>query len=725
MYRNLMITLPEECPQDVPMKLILVPNHIEHTKHLTILNQCREPEGFFYRNTVSRPYSHRIMRWQLLESAADVMNARFSQSAFLIGSRFNWGVRLRENQLSSFRWRHALPLALKRLESVLERQAGSLTTLELSMIQPPSARSVSELESALKDKKFPKLRKLTYDGLSHTEPIPQNNPERGGRFRMLRPIFRKAYKTLGELSLSQDHCISQIGKTPLINGRTFDAFLCDLDELYINPTRSNTDSWASVSLNLTKLELGGFKVAKLFNTPSLPTTSPRVRIELSLLRRLVLNECSGLEQLLRDMQARKEEIQLTELGFRIVEDEEAFEDYEQLADTLKAFLLSFKSGLEVLSVLWKGDHAPSTSAIFSALNHHSETLKVYVHAVREEDQDPDYDNTLRFISMPPVGSAWIQLHPVAKVPILSEIAIQLPADLNFRDYACLRLLSQFELRTMHIRNFPRLASGFWRDQGGAVSQVALNMAAKFAEFSALPYYAVEDEDVIGYHEVHHLRELAEIHTAKRDKSLGCVKLKALYSSSAPIREFSKQILLQRAAVDSHFASVMQKVKKRKASAEELKYYGEYVLKVQTALGMIPPTDKPKLRLLIVGDWRYRDQMNLTGPRDWDPNSWCTQKGQDLDSDDGLSDVPDDMEDPMAVDQAFHTYDDQQYRLRYGFKREFDVSLLPIFFKIEWKAERDENKKWRWKAEAMPLDQTTLEGYGALPDVRSLDFAFQN
>lgn len=718
-----MITLPEEVPQDLPMKLILVPTHIEHTKHLTILNQCRQPGGFFYRTTVPRQHSHRIMRWQLMESAADVMNAKFAQSAFLIGSRFNWGVRLGENQLTSFRWRHALPLALKHLGAILQRQAGSLATLELSMIQPPSARSVSELDSVLKDKKFPKLRKLKYDGLSHTEPIPQNNPEKGGRFRMLRTIFRKSYTTLEELSLSQDHCISQIGKTPLINGRTYDAFLCDLDEIYINPRRSDTNSWASADLNLAKLELGGFRVSKLFNSPSLPTTPPRVRVELSSLRRLVLNECDGLGQLLRDMQARKDEIQLTELGLRVVEDEEAFEDFEQLADTLKTFLLSFKSGLEVLSVLWRGDNALTASETFHALAHHAETLQVYVLAERKADQSPDFDS-LRFVSKPSVDCVWTTVPRVGRISPLREMAVQLPGELNYENYICLRLLSQFELRTTHIRNFPPLASGFWRDPGGVVSQVALNMAAKFAESIALPYYDVECKEDLGcIVESFRLQELAAVHRAKRDGSLGCAKLQTLYSSSAPIRDLSKQVLVQRAAVDPHFGSIMQKVKKQKAGAEELQYYEEYVRKVQTALGVIQPTNKPKLRLLIVGDWRYRDQMNLTGPRSWDPDAWCSEKGHDLDNEDD-SDDPDELVSLGVAQQSVESHNDQQYRLRYGFKNEFDLGLLPIFFRIEWKAQRGEDKKWRWKAQAIPLDQTTLEGYGALSDVRSLDFAFE-
>ena len=99
-----MITLPEEHPREEPIKLVLVPNGIKQIKHLTILNQCRVPGAFFYRNTVAQPHSHRILRWQLLEFAADAMNEHFGQSAFLIGRRFDWNnVRLSQDQLTSFR----------------------------------------------------------------------------------------------------------------------------------------------------------------------------------------------------------------------------------------------------------------------------------------------------------------------------------------------------------------------------------------------------------------------------------------------------------------------------------------------------------------------------------------------------------------------------------------------------------------------------------------------
>ena len=605
------------------------------------------------------------------------------------------------------------------------------------MVQPPLAKSVNELEMAIHFKEFPKLRKLTYNGLSHTEPIPQNNPEKGGRFRMLRPIFRKAHKTLQELTLSQDHCISQIGKTPLINGRTFDAFLCDLDELYINPSRSNTDVQGMANLNLSKLELGGFKVAKLFNSPSLPKITPRVRIELSALRRLVLNDCDGLGQLLQDMQARKEEVKLSEIGFRVIEDEDAYEDFAQLAATMKSFLVSFKSGLQVLSVLWDGANAPEAAVVSAVLSHHSQSLEVYSFAAREGDDDENMDTTLRFISKPRASSPWTPVFTEKEKPPLREFGLNMSGNtLVAGEYPYLRLLSQFELRTVHIRNFPELEVGFWRDEEGNVSQKAHDMATKMAEHVALPFYALpnEIEDLLKTPEGESpddwtlkLSSVANNHSTQRAESLGCTKLKPTYSSStASPRDLAKKIVEQRADVDFSFATIMRKVKSRRASPAELTSYNDYVQRVQTTLGVAQPNcaDAPKLRLLIVGDWRYRDQMNLTGPRSWDPTAWSTDKGPHLDINNDLHDPDLDSED--GLHRPIDAHGGEHYKLRYGFRKEWDVCLLPIFFRVEWKAERGkEDKKWRWKAGVKVLDQSTVEGYGALGDVRSLDFAWQS
>lgn len=728
MYRNTVVRLPEEEPRNELIKLIFVPNNIKQIRHLTFLNEPRVLGGFYYPDIVAQPHSVRIQRWGIMERGADALNSRFGQSAFLIGSRFNWSVRLTKGQLTSFRWRHALPLSLQNLGAILSKQAGSLAALELSMIQPPPANSVRELEATIKKKEFPKLLSLTYNGLSHTEPIPQNRPEKGGRFRMLRPIFRKAYRTLEELTLSQDHCVSQIGKTPLINGRTFDAFLCELDELYINPKRSDTTTLGSVKLDLSKLELGGFKVANLFDIPSLPTMSPRVRIELSSLRRLVLNECDGLGRLLQDIQGR-DELNLTEFGLRIVEDQNAFEDFNQLADTVKGFLTSFR-GLRILSILWDGANAPEAEAISAAMTHHFRTVEVYVFAAREDanDEDEHLGTTLRFVSIPQASSPWT---PVFKTnrPSLRELGL----NVSQTNFECLRLLSRFELRTVHIRNFPLLADGFWRDEEGTITHDAREKAATWAEYIALPFYALSKglrEDAVdngadmAVAEKFKLQDLADIHVSNRDERLGCVKLKTIYSSSAPTRDLSKRILDQRADIDFHFAALQDKIRKKQATDDEQAYYDEYLHRVQSVLGIAPPSelDKPKLRLLIIGDWRYRDQLNLAGPRNWDPRAWSIEHGDDLNA--GMNE--DEMDDDEDIMPGVDSHAGVQYRLRPGFKKEWDVSLLPIFFKVDWVAEEDpKDGKWRWKAVVEGLDRSTLEGYGALGDVKGLDFAFVN
>jgi len=126
------------------------------------------------------------------------------------------------------------------------------------------------------------------------------------------------------------------------------------------------------------------------------------------------------------------------------------------------------------------------------------------------------------------------------------------------------------------------------------------------------------------------------------------------------------------------------------------------------------TEKPNLRLLIVGDWRYRDQMNITGPRAWDPNAWCTSQ-------------EDDDYDEYDVSESEHSdyglYNDQKYNFNHSFKREWDINLRPIFFEIDWKARKGVDGKYRWKAKAKALPQVTLEGERALNNVRCLEHAW--
>lgn len=741
MYRNVMVTLEEEVSSKWTLRLQCVPEGITKTKHLSILNQSKIPGGFFHSNCVPQRHSYRILRWRLLEEAAEASHDEFSQAAFFKGNRFNWKLRLAQNQLTSFRWRHATTLSLSTMRDILVQHSNTLEEIECAMITPPTASEVRDFVLATASTAFPKLHTIVYNGLSHTEPIPANNPERGGRFRMLRPLFRKAHENLRTLTLSQDHCISQIGKTPLINGRVYDSFTCDLDEIYTHPQDLCDSSVPSVFLKLASLELGGFRVASLFDTPVLPTVPPRVRIRLAALRRLVLNDCDGLSPLLQELTLRHEEVHLTQIGIRVQEDLDN-QDYTEVSKSLAGFLISFK-GLEILSVLWDGPNAPESSVISAALPFHAKTLQVYCFVARNEDDDDSMDATLRFVSKHKGSDPWTKVLPQHQRPNLKEFSLNVPECLAPKDYPCLRLLSQFEtLRTVHIRNFPPLHnivseslkhSAFWRDRDGYVSQAAKETAIKFAETIALPFYGLpkgfeEDTTVNEMVQSFDLQSLAKLHAAKRDRELlGGVKLRSVIQTSTPKHDVTRRVLEQRADIDNAFRNIMQKVENDEATAEESSSYFEYVARVRKALGYTEPSqlDKPKLRLLIVGEWRYRDQLNLTGPRTWDPSAWCLSSG-------------DSHQPPSSITRDYSDDDSQElldlnevsgnvhYKLRSGFKMEFDVSLLPLFFAVDWQPKwRKQEKRWRWKANVRVLDQSTLEGYATLGDVRSLDFATQN
>lgn len=753
MYRNVMLTLDEEITNRWEMPLQCMPDGITKTKHLTILNRAIIPGGHFFRNAVPQPHSYRILRWNLLEEMADASEMEFGQSAFFKGVKFRWNTRLGKNQLTSFRWRHATTLSLPLfVDHILTRHANSLQDVEIAMITPPTSDSADEFGLAVTSRAFPKLRSLTYNGLSHTEPIAINQPAAGGRFRMLRPLFRKTHATLEELVLSQDHCISQVGKTPWnLNGRVFDDLLCDLDEIYAYPAHIVDAAKPYVELKLSKLELGGFKVGSLFESPT-PVAPPRVRISLPTLRRLVLNDCHQSATLLRELTIRHKEVCLTEFGFRYQEQEgdpgmpmmSKDRYFEETSNALGAFLVTFK-GLQTLSLLWHGPHAPHEIKISEALSHHSQTLSAYSYAIRENEDNQTINDTLRFVAKPTNHSPWTKVFS-KDGPKLKEFGLSLPGLLDNKGYPCLRLLSQFEnLRTVQIRNFPRIQhlipgkhESFWRDREGVTNE-GKEMAAKFAEMIALPFYGLpfiyeEDPEVADLVSNWDLQKLADQHATDRDqKLLGGIKLKSIFHTSVPNRDITLRILKQRADVDFHFANILQKVEDECATLEETAYYQSYADLVRSTLGYTRPLEdgKPKLRLLVVGDWRYRDQMNLTGPRTYDPDAWCTSRSvPDDPTNDESQDVDDDDDSEAEVREREYGSEVSggvHYRLRNGFKQEYDVSLLPIFFKIDWEPVRDRkgDRKWRWTAIVSVLDQTTLEGYAALSDVKTLDFAWQN
>lgn len=750
MYRNLMISLDEEITERWAHKLQSMPPHIKQIKHLTILNRSKIPGGYFFPSTICRSNSYRISRWQLLFTAYRAAADEVRQAAFWKGVKFFWNWKIPDNQLVSFVWRHAIPLGIDVVEMILLRHSQSLENLEISMIGPPRAQDVATFTNSIAQKTLPKLRSLKYYGLSHTEPIDMNNPEAGGRFRMLRPTFRKTHTTLEELCLSQDHCISQVGKTPLINGRIFpDDYLCTLDELYTHRHDPCDSAKPFVELKLKKLELGGFFVGSLLDSPENITASPRVRISLPHLQRLVLNECHQSASLLKELALRHKEVKLTDFAFRftdIQDDEDT--DREDLASALTDFLKCFK-GLRTLSVLWYGDEEFVGHERKNILIHHADTLTAYTWAERVtagEDYDyDDYGHIYRFTARPFVPTEKLGLFPDDKRPKLREIGLNLDQVSADPHFLRLKQLSQFEnLRTVHIHNFPPIQQyqpgdpdDYWYDTTGKVTSAASDCASELAEHITLPYYSLPSEKMLhntqSVLDGHDLEQIAEWHALRRNQHLhlGSQKLKSSFRTSVPNRDITPRILEQRADIDFQFADILRRVNAQSASIEESIYIDEYIQRVRSTLGYDkPPEDtKPKLNLLIVGDWRYRDQLNMAGPRTWDPSAWQLSQPARSTPPSAPRRAPiilDDSEDDGS--EVFDEEDERsgQPKLRSGFKREFDVCLLPIFFKIDWEAEKTgPDRKWRWKAKPTVLEQNSLEGYTALGDVKGLDFAWQN
>lgn len=658
--------------------------------------------------------------------------------------------------LTLFRWRHAIPLSLENLTPIIRRQADTLQELEISMLQPPSAHAVNRFQRQISEKKLPNLRSFKYYGLSHTEPLPVNRPERGGRFRMLRPLFQKIHTTLQELVLTQDHCISQVGKTPMTLGRTiFDAH-CRLDDLYVDPSRTTIDE-PPVSLTLTNLELGGFNVDNLFDGSGSDIAVPRVRIHLSALRRLVLNSCFGLDTLLSKLLARKDEIKLTEFAVRIGDEDGLSSDLSPTFQSLRDFLLCFK-GLEVLSVLVEAS-AGGLRIGKDVLTHHASTLRAYSVASRDNEDGDDDETTLRFVSIPDDGlTSKDEISPgCLGVPVgLREYGTFLNKIVG-GEYARLRHLSQFpDLKSVVVRNFPALPptlrgmgkdntiQQFWRSPRDSYDYSAiLKVVETFAEQIALPFYALpesyyaptstvvnpclteedfarldaatEDQRIVA-----ELEEIVAAHTTARNKILG-FNLKSPPSSPTPKMDLTRDVLKQKAEADPGFKEVKQKVEDGTASLYESHAFENYQALVQVALGVKspPPESKPKLSLLVIGDWTYRDQMNLCGPRRWDPTAWSHGSPEEA-TDNILSDNDSDDEENSGTDRWNH----KTYQLRAGFRKEFDISLLPVFFSVDWVVLFDKKKgRFRWSPKATRLERDTLEGLEALGNTKLLEYAW--
>lgn len=318
-FEDVLIVLPEDeeyFQKDKKRDTLYRPPKLHEMKHLTIANQAKDSDGMFYKGVICPASSYRIMRWEFLYETSEVMNAFLKESPLMRerGYYFDDDPITHTNTLVSFTWSHASPITMENLATVMKRHSKTLRHLEISMIAPPGLDDIQYFEDEVAG--VPKLESLIYRGLSHTEPCQMNGPPVEGRrvfvinervradnhrFRMIRPIFQLTHSTLKKLVLTQEHCISQVGKTPLINGRTQHSFLCNPDELLVNP-KTNAHGVKPVTLNLSELELGGFDITKMMNLDA--EFKPKVQIEVNLLRRLVLKECNGMAPFLRALTLR-------------------------------------------------------------------------------------------------------------------------------------------------------------------------------------------------------------------------------------------------------------------------------------------------------------------------------------------------------------------------------------------------------------------------------------
>lgn len=98
-----MLTLEEQDPSSWEHKLTTLPAGVSHTRHLSILNQCRIPGGFFYDDTVPARRTGRIHRWYNLDDKADIGSVHLVHSAVLKGTDTDWDNKLSDHQLHSFR----------------------------------------------------------------------------------------------------------------------------------------------------------------------------------------------------------------------------------------------------------------------------------------------------------------------------------------------------------------------------------------------------------------------------------------------------------------------------------------------------------------------------------------------------------------------------------------------------------------------------------------------
>lgn len=104
-FRNIMVSLPEEVIEDAwKHKLRLMPPQVVKAKQFTVLNKRSPSSGHLYQETICRPNSYRIWRWQLLHNLGTRASDHFSQAACLVGVQFYPNLaKFEPHQLTVFR----------------------------------------------------------------------------------------------------------------------------------------------------------------------------------------------------------------------------------------------------------------------------------------------------------------------------------------------------------------------------------------------------------------------------------------------------------------------------------------------------------------------------------------------------------------------------------------------------------------------------------------------
>lgn len=104
LFKELYIPVEEDHLSSSP-NLKVMPSQIRLATSLTISNRPKPIwASDWYDNVVPRRGTTRVHRWHLLDGATENLSYTFLESALYTGSQFNWDVKLRPNQLHTFRY---------------------------------------------------------------------------------------------------------------------------------------------------------------------------------------------------------------------------------------------------------------------------------------------------------------------------------------------------------------------------------------------------------------------------------------------------------------------------------------------------------------------------------------------------------------------------------------------------------------------------------------------